>query len=170
MIRFRDRAYGHRCNADLVANPIRERRLPHSSVNRSLRGDRLARRHIDHIRASILHGTRDLQRILLAQAACRPVGRRHAHRNRFRLRPDRADCGENLQRKAQALFNRAAVLIAAAIGERREKACEEIAVRHVQLEHVESCLGAELRRPHELGGHPRAVLRRHGARRLAHVR
>ena len=53
---------------------------------------------------------------------------------------------EDLERKAQAVLERAAVFVRAAVGQRREEAREQIAVGAVQLEHVEAGALAALRR------------------------
>ena len=61
-------------------------------------------------------------------------------RHRLRRRPRRAHRVEDLEREAHAVLERAAVLVGAQVGERREEAREQVAVRHVQLEQVEAGL------------------------------
>ena len=68
-----------------------------------------------------------------------PVGRRDAHRHRLVRRATRARMArEDLEREAQPVLEAAAVLVGAPVGERRDEAREQIAVRAVQLEHVEA--------------------------------
>ena len=45
---------------------------------------------------------------------------------------------EDLEREAQAVLERAAVFVGARVGQRRDEARQQIAVRAVQLQHVEA--------------------------------
>ncbi len=84
-----------------------------------------------------------------AGAVGRPVGRRNAHRDRQPRRPGGAHRRENLERVAHPILERAAVVVAAKVGERREEARQQIAMRHVELEPVEAGLRGPLGRSHE---------------------
>ena len=66
---------------------------------------------------------------------------------------------EDLERKAQPVLERSAVLIGALIGQRRDEARQQVAVRAVQLEHVEAGVDAHPRGGHEVA-HARAPCRR----------
>jgi hypothetical protein len=79
------------------------------------------------------------------------------------LRPGLAHGGEDAQRKAQAVLERAAELVRTPVRQWRDEAREEVAVGAVQLEHVEAGALAALRRRDELGDDAVHV----GARKLA---
>ena len=68
-------------------------------------------------------------------------------------RPDSAHRVEDLERKAHAVLQRPAVLVAAEVGERRDEAREQVAVRHVDLQHVEAGRFGHAGRAHELVAH-----------------
>ena len=57
---------------------------------------------------------------------------------------------EHLQREAQAVLERAAVLVRAPVGERRDEAREQVAVGAMEFEHVEARPLAAFRRRDEL--------------------
>ena len=65
-------------------------------------------------------------------------------------RPDLAHRVEDLEREAQAVLDRAAILVRAAVGQRRDEAREQVAVRAVEFEHVEAGALAALGRVDEL--------------------
>ena len=62
----------------------------------------------------------------------------------FSVRPDGAHRAEHLERPAHAVLEAAAVLVGAGVGQRRDEGREQVAVRHVQLEHVEAAALAHL--------------------------
>ncbi len=97
-----------------------------------------ARTDIDEVAAQGLQLARGLDRVLDGEAAFDPVGRRDAHAQRLVARPRLAAGLEHLERKAPALFHRAAILVAAPVAERREELVQQIAVRAVQLDQVET--------------------------------
>ena len=78
-----------------------------------------------------------LHRVVRLHAARRPVHGGDAHRERLGLRPLGADPGHDLQRVAHPVGERAAVLVGAPVGERRDERRQQIAVRQMQLEQVE---------------------------------
>ena len=80
----------------------------------------------------------DLDRVVGVDAARRPVGRRDPHGHRPVRRPHLAYGVEDLEREAQPVGQRAAVLVGALVGQRREERREQVAVRAVQLEQVEA--------------------------------
>ena len=106
----------------------------------------LSRRQSIMSAPACLEGARDLDRVVRRDAAFDPVVRRDAHRHRLVVRPDRAHRAEHLQRKAQPVFERAAVFVGALVGERRDERRQQIAVRAVQLEPVETGLLGHARR------------------------
>ena len=109
-------------DAGLVADAVGERRLVHAAVDRLLLLADLARRAVDQVGAGGLEGARDLDRVVGRDAAFDPVVRRDAHRHRQVLRPGRAHRAEHLERIAQAVRQRAAVLVGALVGQRRDEA------------------------------------------------
>ena len=72
--------------------------------------------------------------------------------------PCRAHRVEDLQRIAQPMLQRTAVLVGAPIGHRREEGGEQVAVRGVQLEDVEADVGGATGRRHEVVPDPGEVL------------
>ena len=62
----------------------------------------------------------------------------------------RPDGFKHFERKPQPVFDAAAIRVGAEVGQRREERCQQIAVCHVQLEHIEARLQAESGRAHEL--------------------
>ena len=83
------------------------------------------------------------------------------------VRPGLAHGAEHFEREAQAVVQRAAVFVGALVGQRRDEARQQIAVRGVQLDHVEARALAALHRLHEIGDHRVHVGARHLARHLA---
>ena len=81
------------------------------------------------------------------------------------LGPRGAHGAEHLERKAQTILQRAAVLVGPLVAHRREEAREQVAVRAVQLDHVEAGVDRPSRRAHELVAHVVHVGARHLARR-----
>ena len=61
------------------------------------------------------------------------------------LGPDRAHGAEHFQRIAQAVLQRAAVFVGALVGQRRDEAGQQVAVRAVQLQPVEAGLAPPAR-------------------------
>jgi hypothetical protein len=74
---------------------------------------------------------------------------------------------EHLEREAHPVLDRAAVLVSAPVGDRGNEAGEEIAVRHVELEHVEPGGDRQLGGARVVGHHPVHVGARHLLRHLA---
>ena len=93
---------------------------------------------------------------------------RDTHGHGLVLRPNGAHGLEHFQRVAQAVFQAAAIFIAALIGQRRDKARQQIAVRTVQLQPVHAYVGRHLRSMHKLLQHLIHVGACHGPGDLAH--
>ena len=72
----------------------------------------------------------------------------------------------HVEREAQAVLQRAAVVVAALVGERADEGREQVAVRAVQFEPVEAGLGGAAGGGHEVGGELVHVGPGQGARRL----
>ena len=103
---------------------------------------------------------RDLHRLVGRDAVlAHPVVGRDAHRHRFVVGPDGAHRGQDLERIPHAIFERAPVLVAPLIRQRGDERGEQIAVRGVQLEHVEPGALRHLGRRHELSLSPRPCRR-----------
>ena len=162
-----DRADAHRRDAGVVADLVGERRLVHAAVDRLGVRRGLAGGDVDQVAAGLGEGARHRDRIVAGEAAVLPVGRRDAHRHRLVLRPGLAHGAEHLEREAQAVFQRAAVFVGALVGQRRDEAREQIAVRGVQLDHVEARALGALHRLHVIGDRRVHVGARHRARHLA---
>ena len=81
---------------------------------------------------------RDRDGLLGLDAAGHPVHRADAHAHRLVRRPDRPARVEDRQRKAHAIFERAAELVGPLVGERRDERRQQIAVRHVHFEQIEA--------------------------------
>ena len=123
-----------------------EGRLEHAAIDGRGVLHGLAGGDIDQVAAGGGEGARDRQRIRRSRcrhrpspsprcaptSACRPARRPHR--------------GEDLQREAQPVGERAAILVRAAIGQRREEAGQQVAMGAVQFQHVEAGAGAALRR------------------------
>src|SRR5512135_1578568 len=77
-------------------------------------------------------------RVVGLEAALEPVARGDARAQAAIPRPGLAQRARDLERRAHAVFEAAAVAVAARVGERREELVQEIAVRGVHLEHVQA--------------------------------
>ena len=93
---------------------------------------------------------RDCHAVSDGEAAGYAVGDGQRHDKRTICGPGVAHGGDDFQGEAQAIGEAAPILVITDVGERREKAGEQITVGRVQLERVESRLGGHLRRPPEL--------------------
>ena len=85
------------------------------------------------------------------------------------LRHHRAHRPRDLAAEPHAVFERAAVVVGALVGDRRQKRMRQIAVRVVQLDRVEADPHRALRRIDECLAHPRDVGLVHRARRVPAV-
>ena len=109
---------------------------------------------------------RERDRVVVREAAVAPVVGRDADGHRPLLRPHGAAGGEDLEREARAVLERAAVLVGAHVRQRRQERRQQVAVRHVDLEEVEPGRGRAPGRGHEVVAHRVHVGARHLARDL----
>jgi hypothetical protein len=101
-------------------------------------------RDVDDVDAGVRERLRDLHGLVRRRRPRHPVVRRDPHRHRLVLRPRRAHRAEHLEREAQPVLQRAAVLVRAVVGQRRDERRQQVAVRGVQLDHVEARLDAAI--------------------------
>ena len=130
-------------------------------------GHRLAGRDRDEIAAVSLEPARKLHGLLRRHAAVGPVGGRDLHRDRPGGGPHGAHGVEDGQRVAQAIVERPAVRVGARVGQRRDERRQQVAVGHVQLEHVEARGLRHRRRLDEVSLHALHVGAVHRLRDLA---
>ncbi len=162
-----DVADRHRRHAGLVADAVGERRLEHAAVDRPGADRGLAGRDVADVDAGLLEHARDLDRVFRLDAVgADPVVRGNAHRNRLAGGPYGAHRGEDLQRIAHAVLQRAAVFVGAPVGERRDEGRQQIAVCAVQLQHVEAGAIGHPGCGHELIAHAVHVVAIHRLRAL----
>src|SRR5688500_10494896 len=138
LVGFRDVAYGNRRDSRLVPDAVAVRGLPEPAEH-GPRGSRgLARRNIDDVSACIDQRLSDGNRFVGAESVFDPVCCRHSHGHRFFLGPFRAHCRKDLERKSEPVLQRSSVFIRTMIANRRQKARHKVAVRAVELDHVEA--------------------------------
>src|SRR6516165_7005316 len=99
-----------------------ERRLEHAAEDGLRVRDGLSGRHVDEIATGLRERARDLDGVIAREPAIHPVRRRNAHRHRLLVGPGGAHGAKDLEREAQAVFEAAAVFVAARVGERRDEA------------------------------------------------
>ncbi|MNK98501.1 hypothetical protein D3C87_1188660 [compost metagenome] len=170
VVGLEDRADGHAGDARLVAHAVGERRLEHASVHRLFELADLARRTVDQVGAGLLEQARDTHRVVGRDAAFDPVVGRDAHAHRFILRPGGAHGAEHAQRIAAAVFQAAAIFVRAAVGQRRDKTRQQVTVRAMQFQPVETGDGGRQCGAHEVLFDARQVAFRGRARHLRHAR
>ena len=89
-------------------------------------------RHLDICRNSELTASGCVGRgVLRLEAARRPVARRDARAERAVLGPRLAQRARDLERRAHAVLETAAVAVAPPVGERRKELVQQVAVRRV---------------------------------------
>src|ERR1700724_3662923 len=95
-----------------------------------------------------------------------PVGAGHAHRNRMVSREGGAHRIKDFEWKAHAVLQAATILIVATVGEWREELVQQIAVRAVELDGIDTEPRGALGRRSEGFTHPREALSVEGDRRV----
>ncbi len=131
-------ADGHGGDAGLAADALGKRHLVAGADLQLLLRDRASARRSDVVAAPSLELGREHDAVIERPAAFGPVGRRDAHADRLSLRHHGADRVVDLQREPHAALQRPAISVGALVGERREKVVNEIAVRAMNLDHVEA--------------------------------
>ena len=128
-----------RLAADLVADPVGERGLVRPAVRGPLVLDHLARWRR---RSRRRRARRTRARSRTASSTSMPPSYQSVAEIRTRHRPvgrpHRAHRVEDLERVAQPVRQRAAVVVGAPVGQRRQERRQQVAVRAVQLEQVEA--------------------------------
>ncbi len=133
-----DRARG---DAGLALDLLREGAVGVRDHGRAGLGGDAAGGRADEVEPGRFQGLGKSDRVVGRQPAFHPVAAGDADPERDRLRHDRAHRARDLERKAHAGLERSAVAVRALVGDRREEAVQEIAVRAVQLDGVDA--GAE---------------------------
>ena len=159
----------HGGDARFVADLLGEHRLVHAAVDRARSRVGLAGGAVDEVAAACLEQLCRSDGIRRAEAAGHPVGERQAHRHGLVGRPQRAHGVENFEWITQAVFQRPAIFVLAPVGNRGDKGREQIAVRHVQFEHVKAAVDSHARRGDVLVAHAVHVGTVHFTRHLRHA-
>ena len=107
--------------ADLVADPVRVRRLVAAAERRALVADHLAGGHVHAVHPVLGEGPGDLHRLIGVDAPLVPVRGRDPHRDRAPGRPHRPDRVQHLQREAQPVLQRPAVGVGALVAKRGQE-------------------------------------------------
>src|SRR5260221_1911926 len=102
-------------------------------------------------------------------AAVSPVGAGYAHRNRTISREGGAHRVKDFERKPHAVLQAATILIVAPVGERRQELVQQIAVRAVELDGMDSEPGGAPGRCNEGLSRPREPVSVEGDRRVIAV-
>ena len=147
MSRLGDQPDRDRGQARLRLDPLSEGHLVAGRERDLLARGEPAGGNVDRGRAPALEGVGQFHRLLEGPAALDPVGGRDAHPDRLARRDRLAHRLEAFQRKPHPVGERAAVLVGALVGERRQELVQQVAVRPVQLEPVD----AEGQRPPRRG-------------------
>ena len=133
-----DVADRHRRQLGLVADLVGEWRLEHAAVDRLRIGPGLAGGDVDQIRPGFGKRARNLDCFVGRHAVvASPVGGRDAHRHRAVGGPRGAHRGEHLERIAKSISEAPAIIVVALVLQRGDEARQQIAVRGVELDHVE---------------------------------
>ena len=159
-----DISHRDRRHMPLVADPVTVGRLVHPAVDGLRIRRRLAGGDMNDVGTRGNEGSTNADRLVRRESVAQPVGCRDADGHRAVRRPLCSHRTEHLDRIAQPVGGRAAVLVAPPIADGCEKAREQIAVRGVQLEHVEAGVDGHSCRAHEVVAHVVHVGPGHGAR------
>ena len=130
----------HGGDARLVADAVGERRLEHAAIHGLGLIEVWPGRHIDDVDAGARCSMRAISTASSGVMPSSPTQSLAEMRTEIGLcgRPYLAHGMENLEREAHTVLEVAAVVVGAVVGERRDEGRQQIAVRVVQLEHVEA--------------------------------
>src|SRR6266478_3556335 len=151
VIAFENIPDGNRGNPDFISNAVGERHLEHASVHRLFVFADLTRRTIDNVRSRSAKKSRYFRGILWRQPSRYPIVSRDPHAHRLFGGPNFAHGLEYCDGILATIFERAAVVVGADICKRRDKARQQVTMRTVKFEPVETCHRASLRCRHKVG-------------------
>ena len=151
--RFCDHADGAGSNPRLLAHPLGEPSLVTGADWNFCIGRRAARRHVDQVHAYVFQASRQLNGFVRIPAVFDPVSGRDTYEQWQFFGPNGAYRLGDLQGQANAIFKRAAILIATLIAQRRQELMQQIAVSGVNLDHFETRRQRALRRVDERLNH-----------------
>ena len=132
-----DHAHGGGGDAGFAADARRKRHLEAGADGNGGVGNLATGRNIDQIDAVLRQQAGKLNGFVEGPAAFGPIGGGDADEERQVLRPRGADGIDDLERKAGAIFEAAAVGVGALVGERRQELVKQVAVGGVNLDEVE---------------------------------
>src|SRR5208282_5106746 len=136
--RLGDHANRARRNASFLANRLCKSSLI-SRPQRNLYSERRSSAGgINQIHSQRLQFPRQRNRLRQIPAAFFPIRRRNAHEKRQALRPNLPDSSDNLRRQANSIFQIAAILVRPRVRKRRQELVQQIAVRGMDFNHLES--------------------------------
>ena len=97
-----------------------------------------AARHVDQVDAGIRQQLRERRRVIDREAAVDVLFGGHAVTDREVRSDDLSDRAQHLEREASPILRGAAVVVGSSVAEGRDERPEEIAVRAVKVDHVET--------------------------------
>ena len=156
-----DQSDGARSDADLTFHLLGKLDIGIGDQGGTRFGADAAGGDADEIEADRLQCFRERDGIVGGEPAFAPIASGDARPERHPLWHRCAHGLRDLERKAHARRERAAISVAAPIGERRDEAVQEIAVGPMELDGVDAGADCALCRLHEALAHTRHVVRRH---------
>ena len=161
-----DQADGARGNAGFLLHARGDRHVVAGLARVADIGGDAAGRDADEVEPFAFKRLGNRHRVVGGQPALAPVAAGDARAERQAARHHRAHRARDRKRKAQAVLERAAILVGALVGDRRHEAVRQIAVRHVQFDLVEADAQAPLRGGNKCRAHAFHVRFGHFARRV----
>ena len=138
LLRIGDQADRDRGHAGRLPDRLRQRHLIARAEGDALRRRDAAGRRVDPVHAELLQLRGEDARLLDVPAALDPVGPGHPNAHGHVGGNRGAHRLEDGEREAQAVLEGAAILVGAAVGDRREELVQQIAVRVVDLERIDA--------------------------------
>ena len=146
VIGLKHRADGNRTDTNFITNTVSERRLIHAAVDRFGVARGLARRHVDEVCPGLLEQSCDHNCVISRIPARCPIVRGNPNAHRQIFRPCSAYGAKYFKWIAATIFDIAAVFVGTFIGQRTDERREQIAMRAVQFEPIESGMRRALSR------------------------